>query len=146
MKDFFIEKFKLEFHSNELIIQSIEDQEDDVPSAVVSLLSHIINMHHILLWGLFNRAPESHSWDKLPIVYLHALNRQNYLETLRFIEEQEVSSLSSKHPSTPSQFKSDVVDVLFHILQHGAYHRGQVILLLKENKLSFPSMQWIPID
>ena len=146
MKDFFIEKFKLEFHSNELLIQSIEDQEDDVPSAVVLLLSHIINIHHICLWGLDNRVPESHSWDKLPVTHLRALNRQNYLETLRFIEEQEASSLSSKHPTTPSELKSEVVDVLFHILQHGAYHRGQVILLLKENKLYFPSMQWIPID
>ena len=112
MKDFFIEKFKLEFHSNELIIQSIEDQEDNVPSAVVSLLSHIINMHHILLWGLDNRAPESHSWDKLPITYLRALNRQNYMEMLRFIEEQDATSISKKHPSTPTELKPEVVDVL----------------------------------
>lgn len=146
MKDFFIEKFKLEFHSNELIIQSIEDQEDNIPSVVVTLFSHVINIHHRFLWGLTNRIPESHAWDNLPIAHLHALNRQNYLETLRFIEEQETSTTSSKHPFTPFEITPEVVDVLFHILQHGAYHRGQVIYLLKQNKLSFPSMQWIPID
>ena len=146
MTDFFVEKFELDYHSNELIIRSIEEQEDHMPTEVTAVFSHIINMHHIWLARLKNGKAESDAWDKLPITYLSDLNRHNYLETLQYIQELENHTLKDKFPSDSSDFTLNSADVLFHILQHSAYHRGQVIRELKVNKLAFPSMQWIPID
>jgi uncharacterized damage-inducible protein DinB len=146
MTDFFVEKFELDYHSNELIVRSIEEQEDHLPTEVIAVFSHIINMHHIWLVRLTNGKAESDAWDKLPIAYLSDLNRHNYLETLQYIQELENHTLKDKFSSNSSDFPLNSADVLFHILQHSAYHRGQVIRSLKVNKLTFPSMQWIPID
>ena len=146
MTDFFVEKFELDYHSNELIIRSIEDQEDHLPAEVTAVFSHIINMHHIWLSRLKNVSAESEAWDRLPVAYMSDLNRHNYLETLQYIQELETHVLKEKFPSDSSDYPCYPADILFHILQHNAYHRGQVIRELKVNKLTFPSMQWIPID
>lgn len=143
MKDFFLDKFEYDFYATNNWIDSIIAQEDLVSPFVVRSISHIINVHHIWNCRLLNKDSESELWDVLPMDYLHRLHRQNYLETIEFLEKYELNEKINYHSSEGVQLTKLIVDVLYHMLNHANYHRAQIVLDLKQNNLEHPSFNFI---
>lgn len=134
MKEFLHRKFEIEYHAIQALIRCIEAQEDEVPKFCINGICHIINSHHIWNCRLNAMPPESNEWDVFPLHYLEKLNQQNHRETLSFLEKQEViGALEST-----SKFPTTAADLLFHLLQHSAYHRGQIVYALKAAGLKYP--------
>lgn len=143
MKDFFLEKFEFDFYATEMCIDQIEKQEDVVSDFVKKSISHIINVHHIWNARLIEKKPESELWDVLPIHFLTQLNRQNHRETIDYIEKFELGEKVKYHSSEGVRLNKMDIDILYHILNHSSYHRGQIVLDLKRQNLLFPSFDFI---
>lgn len=142
MNEFLLGKFEIEHHAIQALIRCIEAQEDEVPQFCIKAICHIINSHHIWNCRLNSLQPESGEWDVFPLHYLEKLNLQNYRETCDFLEKQDVNdqmNALSKLPSTAA-------DILFHLLQHAAYHRGQIISHLKAAGLKYPLFGFVHLD
>jgi uncharacterized damage-inducible protein DinB len=137
MKEFLLRKFEIEHHAIQALIRCVELQEDEVPQYCINGLCHMLNMHHIWNCRLNFMQPESNEWDVFPLHYLEKLNVQNFRETRDFLEKQELNHSSE---STLSQ-TSTPADVLFQLLQHTAYHRGQIIYVLKSARLKYPQFR-----
>lgn len=145
MESFFLNSFERDFYANQSIFESLIEQEEVLPDKALKLASHIINVHHIWLSELNAKKAESVAWDVLPIDYICVLNSQNYKETVHFIEFSDCSKFSNQDAAESTKLFKESLHVLQHILGHSAYHRGQIVLLLKDNKLSYPNMDWITI-
>jgi len=143
MKEFFLDKFEFDFHSVKKWISCIEDQEEYVSEFTKKSISHIINVHHIWNSRLLNKPAESNEWDVLPLSYLTRLAQQNYLETVDFLEKQELNEKINYHSSEGIKLEKSIVDVLYHMLNHSTYHRAQITMDLKQNNLQFPSLNFI---
>lgn len=143
MKEFLLNKFEFDFHATKLLIEAIEKQEDLVSPFVLKSISHIINAHHIWNSRLLSKKPESGVWDVLPIHFLLQLHRQNYRETVDYLEKFELGEKVNYHSSEGIRFNKMDLDILYHVLSHSNYHRAQIIMDLKQNGLEYPSMNFI---
>ena len=142
MKEFLLRKFEIEHHVIQLLIRCIEAQEDEIPQFCINSICHIINTHHIWNCRLNSIEPESNEWDIFPLHYLEKLNVQNYRETSDFLEKQELNNTIEPHSNLPKT----AADILFHLLQHTAYHRGQIIYSLKSDGLKYPQFGLMPLE
>jgi uncharacterized damage-inducible protein DinB len=142
MKEFLLRKFEIEHHAIRAVILCIEAQEDDVSPFCIKSICHIINCHHIWNSRLNSIQAESNEWDVFPLHHLEKLNQQNYRETIDFLEKQELNDALESTSNLPKT----AVDILFYLLQHAAYHRGQIIYALKSAGLKYPEYGLTPLE
>ena len=139
MKDFLLRKFEIEYNTVQALIRCIEAQEDVVSEYAIKRICHLINVHHIWNCRLHQRSAESNEWDVFPVHYLEKLNTQNFQETYDFLEKQELDSGVILPSQQFGAIERTAADILFRLLQHSAYHRGQIVQNMKSNGLNFPT-------
>ncbi len=144
-KTFFEDKFKREHSRLRRIIEFFEDQENKIPESVMKLMAHIMNAQHIWLCHLKSIPAESDFWDLPPLHFFHRLNNQNLTETLDYLEKEVLLNTIQTNPYEEEQQKR-IMDVLHYMLEHAAYHRGQVALNLKIHNLQPPELQMMTFD
>ncbi|MFN5147382.1 MAG: DinB family protein [Flavobacteriia bacterium] len=143
MKDFFLDKFEYDFYATKYWIKCIENQEDNVTDFVKRSISHILNAHHIWIARLTTNEIESEIWDILPISYLTRLHEQTYRQIVDFLEKFELEEKINFHSSEGVKMTKNVIDVLYHMLNHSNYHRAQIVMELKQHGLEHPSLNFI---
>lgn len=139
MKDFLLRKFEIEYNTLQALIRCIEAQEEVTPDYAFKGICHIINVHHIWNCRLRHTRPESNEWDVFPAHFLEKLNTQNFQETYDYLEKQELGSMYNHQSEQFGTIEKSAADLLFHLLQHSAYHRGQVVFHMKSIGLNYPS-------
>jgi uncharacterized damage-inducible protein DinB len=65
------------------------------------------------------------------------------LKTLDFLEKVDELEKVNYHSEEGVQLEKEVVDVLYHILNHSNYHRGQIAKDLRDHGLEVPSYNFI---
>lgn len=143
MKDFFLDKFEYDWHTNKLWCKYLIDQEDRLSSFAIRSMSHILNVHHIWNMRLIQENQESSTWDVLPVSYFERLVADNYQTTVNYLEHYELTEKINYHDSEGVLLKKNAIDILYHILNHSNYHRAQIILDMKQLNLSTPSSNFI---
>jgi uncharacterized damage-inducible protein DinB len=143
MADNFAGKFLYDSTANKAFIEQLE-KISIVPTRAVEIMGHILLAHRI--WN--NRAegykdPSLHPWEKIEVSKFSDLNELNYGKTLWLLEHMEVEKMISYTNSTGKEFSSKMEDILFHLLLHSAYHRGQVALLMRQNDVDPPVTDYI---
>ncbi len=146
MKEFLLRKFETEYFGLQKLIRCIEAQEDQVPDFSIHSICHIINVNHRWNSRLNGTKPESNDWDVFPLCYLEKLNNQNYRETCDYLEKKDLNRHLLDSPSSNDLLCQTATDVLFHLLQHSAYHRGQIVLNLKSHGLKFPINGFVQLE
>lgn len=133
MFSFFKRRFEKEQDQLALLFECLEQQEDDISERVLILASHIVNIHHILLADMNDRIAESESWDVFKCSELGPLNRENFRTTFITLLDLKEKSHDIEETRLETLFMK-----LDYILQHSAYHRGQLTQLLKDQGFNFP--------
>jgi uncharacterized damage-inducible protein DinB len=143
MKDFLLRKFEIEYHTLQTLIRCIEEHDNEY---AIKVICHIINVHHIRNCRLRGTLPESNEWDVFPLHYLEKLNTQNFQETCDYLEKQEFDLLMNQQSEQVGSIEKIAADLLFHLLQHSAYHRGQVVLNLKSKGFNYPGSGLVQLE
>lgn len=143
LKEFFKHKFEYDFLTNKKWCENLLSQEELISDYCQKSMSHIVNVHHIWIQRVLGLPSESFSWDKLPADYWIKLHQENYLKTLDFLEKVDELEKMNYHSEEGVQLEKEVVDVLYHILNHSNYHRGQIAKDLRDHGLEVPSYNFI---
>lgn len=143
IKDFFLDKFEYDFYSNKLWSNHLLRFDEKVSAFSIKSMSHIINVHHIWITRLTDKKAESGAWDQLPIDFFVKLNQNNYQETVSYLEHCEFNQKINYHDSEGVMLSKEMVDILYHILNHSNYHRAQIVLDLKNNGFPVPNSNFI---
>jgi uncharacterized damage-inducible protein DinB len=106
-------------------------------------MSHLINAHHRWISRLENVEPESELNDKLPLHHWVKLAHDNFQRTVEFLENKELNEKILYHDSEGVPIEKEVVDILYHILNHSNYHRAQVSKELRSLDITSPSFNFI---
>lgn len=130
MIEFFKEKFEYDLHANRTWIQRIEAEDLTQNGEIRKLISHILNVHYIWIARLSGKTIDSADWDILPSSHWEHFAQNNFFETNDFLDQ--LIALDDEQ-----------IKILYHILNHSNYHRGQISLLIKQAGKTAPNANFI---
>ena len=111
---------------------------DDPPTRTVELYAHIIGAEETWLARMTGNLARMPVWPDWPLDRVHEMADMVHRELAILAESMEADGGSREVDyvnSAGQAFKSTVADMVRHVAQHGAYHRGQIAMLLRGDGL-----------
>jgi uncharacterized damage-inducible protein DinB len=103
-------------------------------AAALEYFAHVVAVEHLWMARIKGMRPEFPAWPTLSLEKCAALAERNRRELESMIAGFEPHDLAREVPyinSAGDAFVSRVDDILLHVMLHGAYHRGQVSLIVR---------------
>ena len=123
--------------ANTRVLESLRQGPDTDPQALAQY-AHLLAAEHVWLARIEGRGGSVPIWPVLTLEQCEALSDENAQGYARLLARESDASLLRDVAYTNSagnQFTSRVADILAHVAMHGAYHRGQVSLMLRRGGL-----------
>jgi uncharacterized damage-inducible protein DinB len=116
--------------ANERVAAGLAASPGSDPRAL-EYFAHIVGTEHRWLTRIDGRTPAHAIWPTLSVERCAELAGQNVRE-LREALDGDIARVVAYRNSAGLDFRSSVEDILTHVTLHGAYHRGQVSLLVRQ--------------
>jgi uncharacterized damage-inducible protein DinB len=126
MKTFFKELFEYNSHFNQEVISVLTKNPDRASENCMKLLSHILNVHQIWNCKLHPGEHPYGAWDIHQIQDSFEMDRKNFEHSILILERFELSQPIQYLNSKGQILNNSVRDILFQIINHSTYHRGQI--------------------
>ncbi|MDT0643188.1 DinB family protein [Zunongwangia sp. F363] len=136
-KDFFEQNYK----ANEIYISTLSRLNS---SKTNSIFGHVLQAHQI--WnerinGIFPKKIDP--WKNIEPGDWEVINEKNFQISLEIINGKDMQTRINYSNSKGEMFENTVEEILFHILNHSAYHRGQLALLIRALEKEPPYTDYI---
>jgi len=135
MNTFFEDLFAYNSYCNEQLAQALHHQQELVDEKSMLLFSHVLNAHQIWNDRLSKQPVRCGVWDRRPSDTFVTANRHNHEQTSQLLRQVSLSDIISYTTSSGTPFVNPAKEILFHIINHSTYHRGQIALLFRQNEL-----------
>ena len=126
MKQFFKELFEYSNHCNQKLGDAFDDNPEKTSEKALKLFSHILNAHQI--WN--NRINPVQTtfkvWELQQVKDFKSIDKTNYEQTLEILDKFPLGEIINYSTSNGQAFSNSVRDILFHVINHSTYHRGQI--------------------
>jgi uncharacterized damage-inducible protein DinB len=125
MRTFFKDLLEYTFTFNDKVIDSLILLKD-TPEKSVKLINHTVNAQEIWNARIENISIASGVWDIRNMEELKAANKVNYKKSLDIVDIKNFND-KIKYTNTKGQtFENTIGEMLFHLINHSTYHRGQI--------------------
>lgn len=135
MKDFFKELLEYSSYYNRQLIDVINQDPSQVSEKTTSLMSHMLNAHHIWNYRIAGEKPLFEVWQNQPKEVMLEIELTNFKSSEEILENYALDHISIYTNSQGQKFERKVRDILFHIINHTTYHRAQIASDFKVNGL-----------
>lgn len=101
----------------------------------LTLYGHVLGAEHVWLARLEGREPTVAVWPQLDLEGCERLAAENhaaYRGYMSRLSAADVGRAVHYRNSAGDEFDSTIEDILLQVATHGAYHRGQIALLLRD--------------
>lgn len=142
MKEYYKQLFEHEQWANLKVLETLINAQER-PLRAIEIFSHLIAAQKIWIDRILGKETEVKVWEVFEIEIMLELLEFNYSELEKIIEEQDLKQLISYTNSKGGAFTNIISEVLSHLLLHSAYHRGQIVLLLKPYTETLPMTDYI---
>jgi len=133
VKSYFDSIFDYNFHCNKELI-AILTTNDAVSEKSLRLFSHILNAHHIWNARILGRKSEYEVWQSHDIKALGDIHYENQRDSFGITSNTEDFEKTIDYENTEGKsFTHTLQDMLFHIINHSTYHRGQIAMDFRAN-------------
>ncbi len=138
MKSHFLTFFQYEAWANEQILQAIEryaihDQQ------ILKLFSHILSAQALWLQRLNQQSTLTNAWQVLRLEECKLQMHENQDELLHFLQNTENFQQPVTYQNLKGEtFTNSIYEILTHLFNHSSYHRGQIVLCLKNYTQDLP--------
>lgn len=128
MKDFLKELFEYSHHYNLILIKKFNDGDLDhvISEKAEKLMSHLLNAHSIWNSRIKGEEPKFDVWQIHGKAELENLENENYKNSIDILENDDLERVVVYQNSKGESYQNTVRDILFHIVNHSTYHRGQL--------------------
>jgi uncharacterized damage-inducible protein DinB len=132
MKAFFNELFEYCHIMNQKLIDAYIANQDKVSDKAELLLCHLLNAHQTWNNRICQKEHDFGVWQLHNSEDLKNIDRENYLKTLEILEQYEIDQKVTYTNLKGQTFSNSIRDILFHVINHSTYHRGQIASEFKQ--------------
>lgn len=136
MKALFEDLFIYGHHCNQQLANAFVLESQKIDSKSITIFSHILNAHHIWNNRILGRNSSYGVWDNHTVDEFAAIDRTNFEQTQQILKVQPLTDNVSYKTGNGQPFGNTVRDILFHVVNHSTYHRGQLALLFRQRKVN----------
>ena len=142
MKSFFIDIYSYHYKHNQIVIEVLQNNTRDPLVNSRDWMAHILYAHHIWL----DRIHGAITNDGINFKDFNTwkfINHKNYKRSLRTIKNMEMNHLVAYENSTGDKFDNTLSQILYHIVNHTAHHRGMIIADFRLSGIEPPVTDYI---
>ncbi len=74
-------------------------------------------------------------WQRHELSSLHRLIQKNFSDSIKIIDKRSLDEVLEYRDTKGNQYSNSYKEILFHIVNHGTYHRGQLALEMRNRGL-----------
>lgn len=135
MKGFFKELLEYTFTFNNKVIDALLIN-DIQPIKAIQLINHTVNSQEIWNARIENIVTDRDVWGTRSLDELKLQNEINYQKTLAIIDGYDFEKKVIYTNTKGQTFENTIRDMLFHVVNHSTYHRGQIATDFKANGIT----------
>ncbi|SHH23918.1 Uncharacterized damage-inducible protein DinB (forms a four-helix bundle) [Chryseolinea serpens] len=135
MKAFFEELFQYDHHYNQALITVLTENPERTSEKSVKLLSHMLNAHQIWNNRIEPGLPSFGRWEAHQIQDLREIDKKNFEHSIRILNTMELSQPIQYVMGTGQAFTHRLHEILFQVINHSTYHRGQIATEFRQSGL-----------
>ena len=130
MNDFIKELLDYSHHFNKLLIDKFNDGDltHVYSERSLSLFSHILNAQSIWNHRIKGENLKLEVWKVQPVEKLAGIENENFQDSIEISKQEDLNRIVVYSNSQGDQFQNSIKDILFHIVNHSTYHRGQIAI------------------
>lgn len=132
MQEHFLKIIHFEYWANKKVLKQIQAQSHPADKAL-QLFSHLIFVQKIWLNKI--GISQEDIRPEYSIKEFAGILDNSYVELIAFIKRQKDFNMNFTYNDLEGNTHQNTLsDILVHVYVHGAYHRGQIVQLLKQKK------------
>ncbi|HLT71137.1 MAG TPA: DinB family protein [Cyclobacteriaceae bacterium] len=135
MKPFFKDLFEYSHHFNQKLADVFVESPDRIPEKSVKLFNHILNAHRVWNTRIKPGQEPFGVWDLHPAQDFKNIDQINYEQSLLILDNFDFNEMITYTTSKGQRFTNSIRDILFHVINHSTYHRGQIAADFRQNGL-----------
>ncbi|MFT4061253.1 MAG: DinB family protein [Edaphocola sp.] len=135
MKQFFTELFEYGHYFNQKLFEAINHNPGKTSEKAVKLFNHILNAHQVWNNRIDPKQPPFGIWELHAASDLKTIDQANYQQTLQILDKSDLSEIINYANSKGQTFSNNIRDILFHVVNHSTYHRGQMATEFRQHGL-----------
>lgn len=147
MKEYFLKLYRYNAWANARVLGALTQQKVQ-HEKILTLMSHILSAQFLWLHRIKGLAPPKYElWKKYELVELVSMGNEVGKLWLCYLEENvnfDRELVYKNYMGLP--FTNNVEHIMMHLVNHSTYHRGQIALLMRENKFEPVNTDFITYD
>jgi len=132
MVQFFKDLFEYNHHFNQQLATVFNEKQLQTSEKSVKLFNHILNAHQV--WNGRIRKDQNifGVWDIHPFADLKEIDHTNLVNSIHILEEADLGHSINYITSRGDAYTNSIKDILYHVINHSTYHRGQIAMEFKQ--------------
>ena len=132
MNTFFKELFGYNTHFNQKLAEVFLAYPYQTTENSVKLFNHILNAHQIWNGRIEPNQNFFGVWEIHPPKDYAEIEKESYENSIRIIDKFDLEETIQYSNSKGRVFNNSIRDILFHVINHSTYHRGQIVTMLRQ--------------
>lgn len=108
------------------------ENTDKVSEKSIKLFNHLVNAHSIWNGRIEGDKNTVGVWEIHPLQNLKDIDKSNFRNTGLLLDKVDLKATINYTTSKGQPFSNIVSDILFHIINHSTYHRGQIAMEFRQ--------------
>ena len=145
MKNFLIHLLNYELWANKRVIETLETL-DNPPARAVAVMGHILSTQQVWFGRVLREPTFVSIWEDTPVDWMRETAERQHHRIADYVSGLPESELTQPVDYTTSKqvpYESTLLDILTHMSHHAAYHRGQVVQLIRPMLTEVPITDFI---
>lgn len=133
MKKYLINLLNYELWANQRVIEALETV-DSPPARAVAIMGHILSAQHVWFGRIIHEPTFVNIWEDTPVAWLAETAERQHRRLVDYVAgtpEADLLRPVDYANSKGQSFQNTLFDILTHLSHHAAYHRGQVVQLIR---------------
>ena len=133
MKDYLVHLLDYELWANLRVISALETVPHP-PTRAVAVMGHILAAQHIWYGRMAHESVFISVWEETPVNWMTETAERQHRQVSSYVQGLTDEALNQPVSYVNTQgirFQSTLLDILTQMGHHAAYHRGQVVQLIR---------------